>query len=79
MAESEVDRDLRRTVDEAEQAMAHRSRFVEPVHQNACAELGTSTTGRRHDVHDQRNATGVEICRHHRASSLLVHVGSVRC
>jgi hypothetical protein len=72
MAEREVDRDIWRIVDEAEQTVAHHSWFVEPVDQNPSAELSTSTTRRGDHVHDQRNATAVEISRDHRTPPLVL-------
>ena len=70
MAERQVDLHLGRAVEEAEQPVADHSRFVEPVDQDACAELGTSAARRRDDVHDQRTAVVPEMRRHLRSLPL---------
>jgi len=70
VTEGHVDRHLERSVEEGEQPVADRSRFIEAVDQQAGCTLGAAAARRGDDVQDQRTAVLPEMRRHPRASSL---------
>jgi hypothetical protein len=70
VAEVEVEVDLGRSVEEAEQLVTNDARLVEPVDQETRRPLGSPAEWRGDDMDDERTVVGPEMGSHLRTSSL---------